>query len=208
MANPRKTLTDADIARLETGAGAVEASTEQTEAEAAAAQAAATQAAADAAAAEAQAAADIAAREQAEREQAERDAAAAAQGEHSEVVAFLQGQIKEKDDQLVDARVQIKALETKVTGMEASHGGLLDIARNSVAKMQIALGGSAVDLSAADAATVLAQHAAVKKTFEDKFKVGGVAAVAATEEEQNEVTETALDGERKARIEAARIGGK
>jgi hypothetical protein len=201
MKNPKATLTEQEIAALASGAAIVAAA--QTPEQLAAAEAAA--------AAEAQAAAEAATAAAAAEAQAAAEAATAAAAAEAAasadkgVVAFLQAQIKEKDEQLIAAGVTRKELEAKVTSIEATHQGLLTIARESIGKMQVALGGSAADLSSVEPVAVLAEHSRVSAEFKKQFKVGGVAVTAP--EEKSETTPAAgKPTERQARLKAVRIG--
>jgi hypothetical protein len=173
---------------------------------------AAAQAAAQAAT-EAQAAADAAAAAEA---QAAADAAAAAEaaakakdketgGASADIVAFLKGQVKEHADALVQAAVDKRALEAKIATMEASHDGLLAIARDSINNMQVAFGGSKSDLSKLDAVAVLAQHKELSDKFTKQFKVGGVAATAPADSSTKQ-EETAASPMQQARLRAVRLG--
>lgn len=100
----------------------------------------------------------------------------------AEVVTFLQGQITAKDAALLANGVEINGLKAKITDYEASVGGLLAIAADSLNNMRVALGGSRTDLSKLTAAEVLAQHESAKADFEKKFVAGGVAAVDAAQD--------------------------
>lgn len=109
-------------------------------------------------------------------------AAATAPSVALDVTTFLQGQVAAKDAALLEANVALSGLKAKVADYEASVAGLKEIAAASISNMRIALGGSKVDLSAASATEILAQHAAAKKDFETKFVSGGVAAVDAAQD--------------------------
>lgn len=99
----------------------------------------------------------------------------------ADVVAFLQTQVKEKDQSILSLSMEVKALKDQAAEMSASHTGLLDIAKTSVGRMLVALGGAALEFSGMSATSVLAEHQKVSEQFKTKFKVGGVAAVDATE---------------------------
>jgi signal peptide peptidase SppA len=133
------------------------------------------QAAAEAAAAaEAQAAAEGGA-------EGEGSEAAAGEGVTAETVPTpdtsaidaLSRQISELNTALVDTKVELAQANTALAKATAAESGLLDIARASVQKMQIALGGSPQDLNHLDATTLLQQHAAVEKAFLERYPVGG-----------------------------------
>lgn len=117
-----------------------------------------------------------------------------------QVVAYLQGQVKDKDAQLLAQAVELKGAKDKVTSMEATHGELVKIAAQSLSNMRIALGGSAVDAGAMTAEQLLAEHAGAAKTFGEKFKAGGVAAASNTEAEA--AAKPALDANYLLRVQA------
>lgn len=102
----------------------------------------------------------------------------------SGLVAYLQSQVAAKDADLLKANIELDKLRNQVTEASATHEGLLAIARDSVGKMKVALGGSAEAAAAMSAVEVLAAHAETSEVFKTKFKVGGVAATATTETEK------------------------
>ena len=109
-----------------------------------------------------------------------------AASERPDLVAYLKSDIASKDAALIDAKVKISQLEASITEMKATHEGLLSIARDSVGKMKVALGGSADAAAAMSATEILAAHSEVSTVFKNKFKVGGVAATAPTAESKEE----------------------
>jgi capsid assembly protease len=119
----------------------------------------------------------------------------------SEIVAYLRGELKSAQQELVTANVALKQTQDKVTAMETTHSGLLKIAAASVRNMKVALGMTAADYSAMSAEQILAEHAATAEAFQNAFKAGGVAAVNTPEQKQ----EPKLDPHYQARIAATRI---
>ncbi len=192
-------LTDQDIAALAEGAEAALASKpEEKTAEQLAAEAAATAAAEAAAAAAATAAAEAAAAAAAKPDEKK---------EESDLVAFLRAELKSKDDAILAAGIARKDLETKLVTVEATHEGLLVIARTSIGNMRVALGGSAAGVDSLGAVEVLAEHKTLSASFKDKFKVGGVAAVTA-EPEKDPQGKGAAPALHAARVAAARVTAK
>lgn len=120
----------------------------------------------------------------AEQQSAEATAQAAQTEETSEVpeptaMDLLKAQAVEKDE-------QIFALKTELVGAKAEAGemaALKEIAAKSISNMTVALGGSAVDLSAASASEIVAQHVATSARFVSEFKVGGVGATSSQEDD-------------------------
>lgn len=193
----KDSLTDQDLAALAEGALGAQAG--EVELEAAKAAEAAAKAEADAkAATEAAKAAEATAKPS---EAAGNKSAEAKPGEAG-VVDLLKAQVKEKDDALIAAAVEKKTMQDKLAAIEATHVALLDIARGSIGRMQVALGGSA-SAASLDAAAAVAEHARLSAEFTKKFKVGGVASVA-VEEKKDEQGKVAADPSHAARIAAAR----
>lgn len=93
------------------------------------------------------------------------------------LVTYLQAEVKSKDAALLEAQIEVRDVKAKISAIEATHAGLLEIVKKSVGQMQIALGGSALDMSGLDAAAVLVEHARVGADFQKSFKAGGVSAV-------------------------------
>jgi uncharacterized protein (DUF1800 family) len=192
-------LTEQDIAALASGApaaGAVDldaATIAAARAEAEAQEAARVVAEVEAAALKA--AADLAAAEL---------AAKSADKVESDLVAFLNAQVKEKDAALTAAAVEASNLKAQLAGIEATHKSMTDLVRASVGKMQIALGGSALDLSALTDVQVLAEHTRVAADFTSKFKVGGVAMTVPTDKPESEsVVADPLQAARLAAVKSA-----
>lgn len=92
---------------------------------------------------------------------------------------LLKAQAVEKDE-------QIFALKTELVSAKAEAGEMASfkaIAAKSISNMTVALGGSAVDLSAASASEIVAQHVATSARFVSEFKVGGVGATSSQEDD-------------------------
>jgi signal peptide peptidase SppA len=120
------------------------------------------------------------------------------------LVGALQSQIKEKDVELVQARVDLGLAQARIAPLEAAVKPLAAIVATSISTMKVALGMSAVDLSALAPEALAAEHAATATTFKDKFKAGGVAAVPAAEKKDE--TSASVDTTRHmARVHATRI---
>lgn len=151
-----------------------------------------------AAAAEA-AAAEAAAAESAATPAAEPDAAPAASADTG-VVALLQGQLKESNALLMQSNVALAKLQEQVETMQASHDGLMAIAKKSVSNMRVALGGTAADLEGSTPASILAEHRSLTDKFTSSFKAGGVAAIDAAAED---APKQAIDPRHMARVNAA-----
>lgn len=188
---PKKTaLTEQEIAALSAGAPTITA-----EADAAAAEAAAEAAAAEAAKIDAAAQAD------AQADEATALAEAAKAESDSKIVAFLQSELKAANDALMAAKIDLKSATDKLAESQALFEPMLEIVRKSVANMQVALGGSALNMEGQSATLVLAEHQRVSGVFSEKFKAGGVAAVDATDSKGTVVAMSDLD---RARLNAVR----
>lgn len=129
-------------------------------------------------------------------------AAPEVQGE-SAVVAMLQAQLKDKDAALIEANVKIAGMEQQAADVQAAFDGLREIAAKSVGNLQIALGGSVLDLAGPSAVQVLAEHKRLSEQFQSKFKAGGVAAVDAAQAKTQDVVQ--IDPRHKARVNAVRF---
>lgn len=160
----RKTLTEQDIAALAAGVTLGADASPAVEPEAGAVEAGA----AEAGAADAGVAPEAAAvkPEAASEEVAKNDGA----------LKLLASQLKDAQGELLAAKVELAKAQDKMADLEAVVNPLKDIAVKAANNMRVALGGSALDMSAASPAQVLADHANLAATFTTKFKVGGVSA--------------------------------
>lgn len=104
------------------------------------------------------------------------DAAAAPAGD-SAVVSMLREQLREREAAAVEAAVTIRDLTAQVQATKDTQEALCSIARASVQKMQVALGGRAGEVASLSAVDLVAEHKRVSEVFAESFKVGGVAAV-------------------------------
>lgn len=83
--------------------------------------------------------------------------------------------------QLAVAQAALVASEVKAASYQAAgeaQEGLLTIARESLSNKMVALGGSNATASTFTAQNIVAEHTRVSDLFKEKFKIGGVAAVA------------------------------
>ncbi len=104
------------------------------------------------------------------------------------------------------SQVQISTLTEKLAAADSVVGDLVQIAVKSLNNMQVALGGSALDMSAHAPHAVITEHKRVSAQFMEKFKAGGVAAVDAANAEKGEPA--AQDSLTKARLAATRFSFK
>lgn len=93
------------------------------------------------------------------------------------VVAYLQGQVKEKDVAALASAVELSGLKAKLASVEATHTGLVKIAASSLSNMRIGMNLARVDFSAMTPELLLAEHAITVDIFMKAMKVGGVAAL-------------------------------
>jgi hypothetical protein len=129
-------------------------------------------------------------------------AAAAAGATESEVVKLLKAQVKEKDEALVAGALTKVKLEEKLAVVETTQAALLDIARASVGRMRVAMGGAVGEASTLGAVEALSEHSRLSAEFQKKFKVGGVASVAVEQDKGSE--KSASDPLRAAKVAASR----
>ena len=104
----------------------------------------------------------------------------------SDVVAYMQSQIKDRDATILANGIELSMLRAKSVDADAAVSGLLAIAGNSIKNMQVAMGASGSTLAGLSATEVLAIHKSVTSDFQTKFKAGGVAAVDAAEASKSE----------------------
>jgi|GEM_PF-1556436 len=93
------------------------------------------------------------------------------------VVAYLQGQLTAATEAQVTLKADLDKANAELAALRTTHAPLMKIAAQSVSNMRVGLGLAKIDLSAASAESLLADHAAMTETFTKSFKVGGVAAV-------------------------------
>lgn len=118
------------------------------------------------------------------------------------VVTFLQGQVRDKDAQILALTLQVNSLEAAATETAAALPALVEIVGRSASQMSVALGGAALNTEGMNVTALLAEHKRLADTFSTQFKAGGVAAIDATEEP--EAAASAVDSEYQARLNAAR----
>lgn len=125
----------------------------------------------------------------------------------ADLVSFLQAQVKERDQQVLDLTLSNRDLKAKVDTMQVTHAPMVKIVQDSISKMKVALGGSAVDLSGLAAEAVLEEHARASADFQKVFKVGGVAITAPVNKQVDEAAAAASSLE-SAKLAAVRFGKK
>lgn len=123
--------------------------------------------------------------------------------QYDAALTALSSQVKNLTDELIEAKVNLKATTSERDVLAAAQTGLMKIAASAVSRMQIALGGAAQDLSHLDANALVAQHAAVEKAFTERFPVGGKASVDLSKEEDSAKTPTTVQA---AAARATKIG--
>lgn len=152
------------------------------------------QGAAEAAAAEAAAAAESAAATPAP--------AVGAETKDDSIVTFLKDELREAQATVRDQHAQIAQLTASLKDADAVIPMYEDLVRASVNRLEVALGSAKTDLTNVAGHALLAQHDRLQKSFHEKFKVGGVAAVATEDGEASKkaeplVTPAALNAIRK-----------
>lgn len=119
---------------------------------------------------------------------------------------LLKAQLGDVNGQLVAEKVKLVTLEAAVKAESEASKALLEIACQSIGKMQIALGGSSATLNSLNATEVVKRHAEVAGDFASKFRVGGVAV--GTEAQEAKTTPANVSNLEAARNKAAKIGAK
>jgi len=121
-----------------------------------------------------------------------------------DVTAQLIAQVTAKTEEATRLAAENATLKAKMTAMEATHSGLLALAREGITKMYIPMGGSKDAAAAMDAATVIAEYPKAKAAFEAAFPIGGAAAAAAKTDDKNTKVQVSPQFEQLARAAAAR----
>ena len=164
---PKATLTEAQLAALEEGAdlatlaAAVPAAENQEQEEQAAADASGEQAPAQ----------DAPAADAAEGEQFSGQA-------QNDLVTFLREELASVRKDVTDLTVKLAAETEKREAVAAVVKPMEDLVRTSVNRLRVALGEAKADLAHLAGDALLAEHGRLSGLFTEKFKAGGVAAVA------------------------------
>jgi hypothetical protein len=112
-------------------------------------------------------------------------------------------QLTAANSDLLATKLELSKAHDKLAEMTAVIEPLKAIAARSLNNMRIALGNSALDLSAMSAAQLLADHDATQANFTTKMRVGGVSAANA-ETSAGEKAEFKMDSKLAAKINAVR----
>lgn len=109
---------------------------------------------------------------------------------------LLKAQLEEKDEKIFALKTDL----VKATAEADAIAKLKEIGAQAINNMMVALGGTALDLAAASASDIVAQHTATAERFCSEFKIGGVAATASDDSNTAPVTKKApisrMDGAR------------
>ena len=103
--------------------------------------------------------------------------APAVEAKSDAIVAFLQGQVAEKDKALLEANIELAQIKKEQTEFAAVRDGLLEVVSKSMNNMAVACDCPAIDVQGMVPLAVLAEHKRIEGMFLSKFKAGGVAAV-------------------------------
>lgn len=149
-----------------------------------------------------QGAAEAAAAESAESAAATPAPAVGAETKDDSIVTFLKDELREAQATVRDQHAQIAQLTASLKDADAVIPMYEDLVRASVNRLEVALGSAKTDLTNVAGHALLAQHDRLQKSFHEKFKVGGVAAVATEDGEASKkaeplVTPAALNAIRK-----------
>lgn len=125
-------------------------------------------------------------------------------------IDLLSSQLQSANSELITAKSELKTLQDATAPMKADNDALLEIARSSVGRMQVAMGASDTAVGF-DAKTAIAEHARLNEAFMTKFKVGGAAVTASeTLEDAKKVVpdEATRNFMRAAAAQQERLAGK
>ncbi len=95
----------------------------------------------------------------------------------AEVADLLKSQLSTAQAGLVTVTAELTNLKASTQTMQANSEGLLAIARDSIGRMAVGLGGSDAAAATMDSTAAIAEHARISAVFKEKFKIGGVAVV-------------------------------
>jgi len=145
---------------------------------------------------------DAGAGEAAETDDAAKVAASAeVVAKNDEGLRVMTDQLKGAQNDLVEAKIEGRQALTKVAELQAVLEPMSEVVAKAINNMQVALGGSSLDLSGMSPSALVAEHARVSGQFTGKFKAGGVAAVDAATKKPASST---VDPLFKARVAAVR----
>lgn len=88
------------------------------------------------------------------------------------VESYLKEQLKERETELMELRVQKSQMETQLNSLKDVESTLQPIAIEAINRMQIALGQSPSTLKGLPAASLAEQYGALKEDFNKRFKSG------------------------------------
>ena len=88
------------------------------------------------------------------------------------VESYLKEQLKERETELMELRVQKSQMETQLNALKDVESTLQPIAIEAINRMQIALGQSPSTLKGLPAASLAEQYGALKEDFNKRFKSG------------------------------------
>lgn len=101
------------------------------------------------------------------------------------VLTHVQTQLTEQISINTKLQLELETAKSKLSTQDDTVTALSQIALNSCQKMTVAMGGTPIDLTSMDTATLLNHHTNLAEQFTKSFKVGAVAAVV-TEDEHDD----------------------
>lgn len=99
------------------------------------------------------------------------------------VVAYLREELVRTNEKVIQLSTEMNVLRASQSALAAVQVPMQEIVQASVARMRVALGMPAVDVSKLSGEALLAEHKSLSEQFSAQFKSGGVAAVAPTAEQ-------------------------
>lgn len=121
----------------------------------------------------------------------------------NEVQVLLSAQLKESQEALLAARLELSRTQEKLGELQAVVAPLQEIAAKAVNNMRIACRTTALEMSAMTPAQVVAEHQAIVATFTKQFPVGGVASTQV--EAADEKKRPLMTAAQRARVKATKI---
>lgn len=121
------------------------------------------------------------------------------------IATFLKDELREAQATVRDQHALIAQLTASLKDADAVIPMYEELVRASVNRLEVALGSAKTDLANVAGHALLAQHDRLQKSFHEKFKVGGVAAVATEDGEASKKAEPLVSP---AALNAIRKGAK
>lgn len=116
-------------------------------------------------------------------------------------LAVVQGQLAQAQEQLLDAKVELRDVQKKLEANAETNKGMRAVVEQSVQYLRVALGQPAAEASGLSDSQLLAEQKRLQDQFDANFQAGGVASVSVGSDNEQETPVTA----RTLRVKAASL---